>query len=102
MDMGAPEGDVIYVCPMHPDVVGEEADRCPKCGMKLVAVAAPITYVCPMHPEVVSEQPDRCPKCGMKLVEASLVTPSSHGHHDQEHAEHGHAEHAHDANAEPA
>jgi FtsP/CotA-like multicopper oxidase with cupredoxin domain len=95
MDMPAPEGDVIYVCPMHPDVVGEEPDRCPKCGMKLVAIAAPVTYVCPMHPEVVSEQPDRCPKCGMKLVDASLVTASGHEHeeHAREHHDHPHAEH---------
>jgi FtsP/CotA-like multicopper oxidase with cupredoxin domain len=93
MDIGAPEGDVIYVCPMHPDVVGEESDRCPKCGMKLVAAAAPVTYVCPMHPEVVSEQPDRCPKCGMKLVDASLVTAASHEHHEHEHHEHGHEHH---------
>ena len=108
MDMGAPAGDVVYVCPMHPEVVGEESDRCPKCGMKLVAVAAPVAYVCPMHPEVVSEQPDRCPKCGMKLVDASLVTASSHDqehhghehhdheHHDHPHTEHEHGEHAHD------
>jgi FtsP/CotA-like multicopper oxidase with cupredoxin domain len=90
MDIAAPEGDVIYVCPMHPDVVGEESDRCPRCGMKLVAVAAPVSYVCPMHPEVVSEQPDRCPKCGMKLVDASLVTASTHEH---EHHDHGHQHH---------
>src|SRR5207244_4119367 len=105
MDMGAPNGAVIYVCPMHPEVVGEESERCPKCGMKLVAVAAPVTYVCPMHPEVVSQQPDRCPKCGMKLVDTSLVTASSHEHeqHDQahEHDAHGHQheEPAHDMHA---
>jgi FtsP/CotA-like multicopper oxidase with cupredoxin domain len=36
MDMGTPEGTAAYVCPMHPEVVSETADRCPTCGMKLV------------------------------------------------------------------
>jgi FtsP/CotA-like multicopper oxidase with cupredoxin domain len=27
---------VMFACPMHPDVKSPQADRCPKCGMKLV------------------------------------------------------------------
>ena len=36
MDLGTPEGPVVYACPMHPEVVSEEPGRCPKCGMKLI------------------------------------------------------------------
>jgi FtsP/CotA-like multicopper oxidase with cupredoxin domain len=111
MDMGVPEGPVVYVCPMHPEVVSDEAGSCPQCGMKLLAQsAAETTYVCPMHPEVTSESPDRCPKCGMKLVAENLVgAAGSHGHQHEAHHGHGHghagheghghhgeAEHAHD------
>ena len=127
MDMGVPEGvPVIYVCPMHPEVVSEESGSCPKCGMKLLAQAAEeTTYVCPMHPEVTSDRPDRCPKCGMKLLSAGLVEAGggdAHEHHDHGHEpeheegpgeshaaqdehshhgghdhQHGESDHAHDA-----
>jgi FtsP/CotA-like multicopper oxidase with cupredoxin domain len=91
MEMGVPEGEIVYACPMHPDVVSDEPGRCPNCGMKLLATPAPTSYVCPMHPEVVSGKADHCPKCGMKLLPAALVaTPAAHGGHGHEHESHGH------------
>jgi FtsP/CotA-like multicopper oxidase with cupredoxin domain len=94
MDLGVPEGvPVVYVCPMHPEVVTDEPGSCPKCGMKLLAQAAEeTTYVCPMHLEVTSDKPDRCPKCGMKLLPASVVAAG--GEHGQK-PHHGHGEEGH-------
>jgi FtsP/CotA-like multicopper oxidase with cupredoxin domain len=31
-------GPVLHACPMHPEITSEEPGRCPKCGMKLLAV----------------------------------------------------------------
>ena len=36
MEFEQPDGPVMYVCPMHPEVVSEEQGRCPECGMKLM------------------------------------------------------------------
>jgi len=100
MDMGEPASPaaagVSYACPMHPEVLGDEPGRCPKCGMKLLAASAPTVpslYVCPMHPDVKSEKPERCPRCGMKLVPARVAAPARDAS-PRDHAAHG-GEHAH-------
>ena len=97
MDLGTPEGPVVYACPMHPEVVNEEPGKCPQCGMKLLPTAAPQSFVCPMHPEVTSDEPGKCPECGMKLLPASVVaTASGHEMHEHDaHEHHEHHEHAH-------
>jgi hypothetical protein len=32
----SPGGNVVYTCPMHPEVMSNEPGTCPKCGMRLV------------------------------------------------------------------
>ena len=36
----APAGQMVYWCPMHPDVRGGAGDKCPQCGMLLVAATS--------------------------------------------------------------
>lgn len=76
---------VKYDCPMHPEVIGEKGDTCPKCGMNLTPVkdaALSAKYDCPMHPEVVGEKGDTCPKCGMNLTPVNAAHgAATHKHH---------------------
>ena len=76
----APIPEAEYTCPMHPDVRQAGPGNCPKCGMTLQSVVAPVVgpvvaapvaksteYTCPMHPQIVRSEPGACPICGMAL-----------------------------------
>jgi len=68
----------IYTCPMHPEIQQRGPGSCPKCGMALEPMGAPIAasktgYTCPMHPEVIQDHPGSCPKCGMALEPVTVT-----------------------------
>lgn len=80
-DGSEPHGEYLhsqFVCPMHPQIVRDEAGVCPLCSMDLVEKALETTadkqvhYICPMHPQIVRDEAGVCPLCGMDLVEKTL------------------------------
>jgi Cu(I)/Ag(I) efflux system membrane fusion protein len=90
-----------YSCPMHPQVLAEEAGACPICQMPLEMIpgeavndAAPADahaghnssplatkYFCPMkcEDEKTYDQPGNCPVCNMRLKEVSVATEVARG-----------------------
>lgn len=77
-DAGAPR----YTCPMHPEVVSETPDSCPKCGMKLVLRSATDKKVPP--PAAPSKQPPSTSapnRPGTSAPAKKAPPPSGHERH---------------------
>lgn len=67
-----------YTCPMHPEIIQDHPGSCPRCGMTLEPITAPVAgkiieYTCPMHPEIIQDHPGSCPKCGMALEPKTVM-----------------------------
>jgi Cu(I)/Ag(I) efflux system membrane fusion protein len=84
-----------FTCPMHPQILRENAGSCPLCEMgleKIPGVAperehgraphtAPVAplFGCPMECEAPAAQPGNCSVCGMKLESIRPSTPPDDG-----------------------
>jgi hypothetical protein len=55
--------EVLYTCPMHPDVLHEKPGSCPICKMQLdpVRIEEEIWYACPIHAATLGPSPGVCP-----------------------------------------
>jgi hypothetical protein len=57
-----------WSCPMHPEVVDNEAGKCPICGMTLEKVRLALVWTCPVHSDLTKMQAGRCPRDGRDLI----------------------------------
>ncbi len=67
-----PAASAAYVCPMHPEVHGDSAGDCPKCGMKLVSAKAAASG----HEACGQEHPACC--ADKTKASATLELPPGH------------------------
>jgi hypothetical protein len=57
-----------WSCPMHPEVVDNEAGKCPICGMTLEKVRLALVWTCTVHGGVTRMLAGTCPRCGRDLI----------------------------------
>jgi hypothetical protein len=55
--------ELLHTCPMHADVLEDQAGTCPICKMKLepVRIETEFWYACPIHAATLSKGPGVCP-----------------------------------------
>jgi FtsP/CotA-like multicopper oxidase with cupredoxin domain len=87
MKLLAQATEITYVCPMHPEVTSDTADRCPECGMKLV----------PEHLAGAPGEHGHHHHEHHGHGEHGHSKQEGHGHHGHGHGHHhGDSEHVHD------
>jgi predicted RNA-binding Zn-ribbon protein involved in translation (DUF1610 family) len=64
----SPLPPVSWSCPMHPEVVDNEAGTCPICGMTLEKVRLALVWTCPVHSDITEMQAGSCRRCGRDLI----------------------------------
>jgi len=57
-----------WSCPMHPEVVDNEAGTCPICAMTLEKQRLALVWTCPVHSEITQMQAGICRRCGRDLI----------------------------------
>jgi FtsP/CotA-like multicopper oxidase with cupredoxin domain len=78
-DLQHADGPVTYACPMHPEVTSDQPGRCPKCGMKLLAVGLVTQEHAGMDHEAMDHE---------AMDHQALGPPEGHDH-QPEHYGHG-------------
>src|SRR5256884_9904932 len=61
-----------WTCPMHPEVVNDQAGTCPICRMKLVPIRLDTAWSCPVHEGIAAPRAGRCPICGRGLLRVTI------------------------------
>jgi hypothetical protein len=65
--------ELLWTCPMHPDVLESEMGRCPVCKMNLAPVRLGYVWSCPVHSVIDRERPGNCPICKRDLVQTTVA-----------------------------
>jgi hypothetical protein len=64
----SPLPPLVWSCLMHPEVVVNEAGKCPICGMTLEKLRLALIWTCPVHTDVTQMEKGQCRRCGRDLI----------------------------------
>jgi len=75
------QGEQLYTCGMHPQVIQNKPGNCPICKMNLVPVRLESVWTCPVHAVVAEDHAGLCPIDRRDLIQVTVaVTFTCAGH----------------------